>query len=85
MYAEWILYQRIGIDRWDWLKNQDNTNNQWGADYMPVAMRNALIKFDAKFKAETEITPAQTIERKKLKLAAEKKLLNSLKPLTNKW
>ena len=21
MYAEWILYQRIGIDRWDWLKN----------------------------------------------------------------
>ena len=52
---------------------------------MPVAMRNALIKFDAKFKAETEITPAQTIERKKLKLAAEKKLLNSLKPLTNKW
>ena len=20
MYAEWIIYKRIGVDRWDWLK-----------------------------------------------------------------
>ena len=85
MYAEWIIYKRIGVNRWDWLKKQDNTNNQWGADYMPVAMRQALIKFDAKFKAEIEITPARTTNRDKLQQEAKKKLLDRLMPLTTKW
>ena len=42
---EWIIFDRIGLERWDWLKDKDNLDGKWGDDYMNKELQQDLIKW----------------------------------------